>query len=165
MEERTPYPRMAIAVLALIGLFDSLYLAFERASGGNILCPTGGGCETVAASPYSMLFGALPVAYVGVAGYGVLFALALLALYRDQAASVALPLLMLATSTVGAIFSAYLVYLQIAVIQAICFWCMTSALTQALIWAAALIDWRFYEARERAPARTAAPPSQPETTP
>lgn len=162
MEERTPYPRMAIAVLALIGLFDSLYLAFERAAGGNILCPTGGGCETVAASPYALLFDLIPVAYVGVAGYAALFALAMLAIYRDRVAGIALPLVILALSTAGTLFSAYLVYLQVAVIHAICFWCMTSALSQTLIWAAALIDWRTSRALDRA--APIAPSSQPEAS-
>ena len=63
---RSPYARMAIALLALIGMFDALYLGLGRLVGGAVYCPTGGGCEAVAASEYSVLFGVLPVAYLGV---------------------------------------------------------------------------------------------------
>jgi uncharacterized membrane protein len=146
MVDRSPYPRMVAALLALVGFFDSLYLAVERAIGGNVICPTGGGCETVAASSYSTLFGSIPVAYLGVAGYLALFGLAILSIYRDDLLGLRLPLILLAISSVGALFSLYLVYLQIGVIGAICFWCMVSAFSQICIWVAAWRNWHDFQA-------------------
>ena len=135
---------MAVALLALLGLFDALYLSLERLIGSAVYCPTGGGCETVAASSYSVLFGVFPVAYLGVLGYLLLLLLALISLSRERIVGMPLPYVLLAVSSVGVIFSIYFVYLQLAVIQAICFWCMVSAGMQGLIWIAALFNLRTY---------------------
>jgi uncharacterized membrane protein len=52
------------------------------------------------------------------------------------------------------LFSLYLVYLQVAVIGAICFWCVISALIETGIWVAALLGWRAARAHEQvAPAQ------------
>lgn len=140
--ERSPYPRMAAALLALLGLLDALYLSIERlTSDGFAFCPTGGGCETVQNSAYSTILG-VPVAFIGVAGYLALLAVALLALSRDDLAGIPLPTLLLALASIGVLTALYLSYLQLFIIHAICFWCATSALLELGIWAAALLDWR-----------------------
>jgi uncharacterized membrane protein len=141
MNDRSLYPRMVAALLALLGLLDASYLALERLSGGALACPIGGGCETVQNSSYALFLG-VPVAYIGVAGYAALLAVALLSLHRVSVGSLPLPALLLAIASAGLIFSAYLTYLQIAVIGAICFWCVVSALLELGIWVAALVSWR-----------------------
>lgn len=143
MIERSPYPRMAAALLALLGLLDAGYLSLERLLGetGAIVCPVGGGCVTVQSSAYATLLGA-PVAFIGLAGYAALFALGLLSLSRDEVAGVGVADLLLALASAGVLFSLYLSYLQVAVIGAICFWCVVSALLELGIWAAALADRR-----------------------
>lgn len=139
--QRSPYPRMAVALLALLGLFDAAYLSLERLTGGSLVCPVGGGCETVQSSTYSVLLG-VPVAFIGVAGYLVLLGVALLALNADEIAGLPVPALLLALASLGVLMALYLSYLQVAVIGAICFWCAVSALLELGIWVAALIDWR-----------------------
>jgi uncharacterized membrane protein len=150
MTERSPYPRMAIALLALLGLMDASYLSLERLTGGDLICPTGGGCAIVQTSPYAILFG-IPVAYLGVLAYIALLGLALLSIHSEQVGELSLPALLLAAATVGASFSLYLVYLQIGVIGAICFWCMASAVIEIGIFVAALINWRDYRAKSTPP--------------
>jgi uncharacterized membrane protein len=132
---------MVIALMALIGLFDAAYLALERVTGGTLVCPVGGGCETVQSSPYSVLFG-VPVAYIGVAGYAVLLVAALLALNLDRIAGLSLATVLLALASVALVAGIYFSYLQVAVIGAICFWCAISALLDVGIWVAALLNWR-----------------------
>lgn len=141
MDERPPYSRMAIAALALIGLFDAAYLSIERVRGATLACPIGGGCATVQSSPYALFLG-VPVAFLGVAGYLLLFGVAMLSLYREAIAGVALPPALLALGSAALLFAIYLTYLQVAVIGAICFWCAISALLDLAIWALALIDRR-----------------------
>ena len=142
MAERSLYPRMAAALLALLGLFDAAYLAIERLGGNSALvCPTGGGCETVQSSAYSTLLG-VPVAFIGVAGYAVLLIVALLSLSTDTIGGVRVSTLLLALASVGVLFAIYLSYLQVAVIGAICFWCVVSALIELGIWTMALVDTR-----------------------
>ena len=78
-----------------------------------------GGCETVQSSSYATIFG-VPVAVVGLVGYsGLLFSASL----RGEV-GVYLGLLV---SLVGTLFSAYLTYLELFVIHAICEWCVASA--------------------------------------
>jgi uncharacterized membrane protein len=142
MTIRPPYFRMAAALLALLGLFDAAYLALERALGNSgVFCPTGGGCTVVQESVYSAVFG-VPVAYIGVAGYATLLAVALISLSVERLAGLRVPALLLGLASLGLLFSLYLSYLQLFEIKAICFWCVISALIELGIWVAALLDWR-----------------------
>ena len=157
MTQRSPYPRMVIALLALLGLLDASYLSLERLTGGDLICPTSGGCAIVQTSAYATLFG-IPVAYLGVLGYLVLLGLALLSLEAEQVGELPVPALVLAVATIGATFSLYLVYLQIGVIGAICFWCMASALIEISIFIAALLNWRDYKGKRTVPPASKAQP-------
>src|SRR5262245_5718517 len=135
--EPSAYPRMAAALLSLLGLFDAAYLALERVTGGPLACPIGGGCETVQSSPYGLLFG-VPLAFIGVAGYALLFVVAMLSLHADSLGA-PLDALLLALASVALLAGLYFMYLQIAIIGAICFWCSMAALLDLLIWVAALV--------------------------
>lgn len=109
--------RVAIGSLALVGVALASYLLYVRWTGATLACSTGG-CETVQASSYSKVLG-VPVALLGLGAYVTIFATALsrLELARVAAVSVAL-------SGVG--FAAYLLYVQLAVINAVCEWCLAS---------------------------------------
>jgi uncharacterized membrane protein len=132
---------MAVALLALLGLLDAAYLALERITGGPIACPIGGGCETVQSSVYALFFG-VPVAFIGVAGYAALLVVALLSLQDVHLGSISPDALLLALASIALLAGAYFMYLQVAVIGAICFWCAVAALLDLLIWLAALVNWR-----------------------
>jgi uncharacterized membrane protein len=133
---------MAAALLALLGLFDAAYLAIERVLGdAGVFCPIGGGCTIVQESAYAALLG-VPVAYIGVAGYALLLAVALLSLSVDTLAGLRMPALLLGLASAGLLFSLYLSYLQLFEIKAICFWCVISALIELGIWVMALLDFR-----------------------
>lgn len=109
--------RLAIALLALAGAGVASYLAYVRYSGTQIVCATGG-CETVQHSHYSEIAG-VPVAALGIVLYLSLLATAAV---RGQAAAAAGAVLALG----GALFGAYLLILQLAVIDAVCQWCVAS---------------------------------------
>jgi uncharacterized membrane protein len=97
-----------------------------------------GGCQSVQASSYATIFG-VPVAALGLVSYSGLL---LAALLRGEA-GVYLGLLV---ALVGTLFSAYLTYLEVFVIHAICEWCVASAalMVGALICAAVGV-WRLAE--------------------
>jgi uncharacterized membrane protein len=139
--EHSPYPRMAAAILSLLGLLDAAYLALERVTGGPIACPVGGGCETVQSSAYALLFG-VPVAFIGVVGYAALLIVALLSLQISDPGGISLDVLLLALASIALLAGIYFMYLQVAMIGAICFWCAMAALLDLLIWLAALVNWR-----------------------
>ncbi len=118
--------RLASALLAVAGIGVATYITIADAGGGTPVCPVGGGgCETVARSSYSHLFG-VNVAVFGIVGYALLFGAAL---GRRDAARIGGPLL----AVVGFGFSAYLTYLELFTIDAICQWCVASATLMALL--------------------------------
>ncbi len=116
------------ALVALIGIGVATYIAIADSGGGAPACfAGGGGCETVANSSYSHLFG-VNVAVFGIGGYVLLLGAALL---RGDAARFA----GFAISLVGFGFSAYLTYLELFDINAICQWCVTSAVLMTILFA------------------------------
>jgi uncharacterized membrane protein len=117
---------MAIAVTALVGLFISVYLLLYRLGlYGEIVCGSGS-CEIVQASEYALFLG-LPVAGWGVAWYAAVFLLAFLSTQPRYAAATGLPRLLFLLAAGGLVFSAYLTYVELFVLDAICQWCVASA--------------------------------------
>ena len=77
--------RQAIALLALVGFCIALYLWFYKIGIiGKLQCGSGS-CEYVQTSRYGALFG-VPVAFYGVVGYAVIFAVAIAGLQPSQLA-------------------------------------------------------------------------------
>jgi uncharacterized membrane protein len=136
------WARQTIAVLALLGVFVSLYLWLHRIGMiGTLTCGTGGGCEVVQTSSYAVFLG-LPVALHGVIGYAVLLALSLAGLHPRLVPARALTLALLVLATGGLGFTLYLKYLEFFVIGAVCRWCVVSALLITAIWVVVLLAWR-----------------------
>ena len=104
-------------MLALLGAAIAAYLTVAHLTHTSVACATGG-CETVQTSKYSELAG-VPVAALGLAGYLVLVASAC---SRADLARVAGA----AAALGGFVFAVYLIYVQVALIGAVCQWCMTS---------------------------------------
>lgn len=125
--------RIAIGSLALVGVALASYLLYVRWAGATLACTTGG-CETVQASSYSKLLG-VPVALLGLVAYVTIFATSLVRhdLARAAAASVALA---------GMGFAAYLLYVQLAVIDAVCEWCLASDVLVTVLAALTLLRLR-----------------------
>lgn len=129
--------RQAIALLALVGFCIALYLWFYKIGIiGRLQCGSGS-CEYVQTSPYGALFG-IPVAFYGVVGYAVIFAVAIAGLQPAQLERrwpiVALALL----STGGLLFTLYLTGIELFVLHAICRWCVGSAVVITAITALTL---------------------------
>ncbi len=129
-----------LVALALIGLVDSWYLAQSAATNTALVCDIDGldGCNTVANSPYSRVFG-VPLADFGLAFYGILL-LASVAGFRLSSRRFFRGLLALAI--VGALLSVYFVYVQFMLIEAVCIYCLVSAATSWLSLGVATILYR-----------------------
>ena len=129
----------ALSLLALAGLGISSYLLAVRVLGEAPACGPIKGCETVAASEYATIAG------VPVALFGVLFSIVLLGAcltwwrLADRRALYAAYGLGLA----GVIAVVYLTYLELFVIEAICVWCVSYALSIVAGWlGVAVVAWR-----------------------
>jgi uncharacterized membrane protein len=118
--------RRATVVLALVGIAIAGYLTWVHYNGLEPVCVGGGGgCERVQASRWADLAG-VPVAVLGLAGYVAI--LASMALPEDLGASAAAFL-----SLVGFGFSAWLTYVELVKIDAICQWCVASAVVMTAL--------------------------------
>lgn len=132
--------RQTIALLALAGFFVALYLwLYKIGAAGELKCGTGD-CETVQTSRWAELLG-IPVAFYGVVGYAVLLAVALVGLQPAWLGRRGPTLLLAALATTGMAFSAWLTYLELFVIHAICRWCVASAVIMTVIWGVAVHGW------------------------
>jgi uncharacterized membrane protein len=106
----------AIAGLALLGLAISIYLTWVHYAGIEPVCTGISDCERVQTSEYADLVG-IPVAVLGIAGYA-----AILVSLRTRVEVTAL------LAYLAVAFSAYLTWAEVFKIDAICQWCVGSAL-------------------------------------
>ena len=133
--------RMTIAMLSLVGILIALYLTLYKLGViGGLTC-TVGSCETVNTSRWATFLG-LPVAAWGVGAYVALFALSLAGTADRYAGSQTISVLLVAISAWSVLFSAWLTYLELFVIHAICIWCVASAVLLVAIFAVSLLDLR-----------------------
>jgi uncharacterized membrane protein len=130
-----------IPLVALVGLLDAIYLAYVELAEADAVCGAVGNCNAVQQSAYAQVFG-VSIGVIGVVGYVAV--LMLWGLTRTgnarvrRGAEAALLLVALA----GALFSAYLTFLEPFVIGATCAWCLISALMMlALLWLTAPAGW------------------------
>ena len=117
--------RLAAIVLAVVGLGVAAYLTYVHYDGIKPVCGLGGDCEKVQTSEWADLAG-VPVALLGLIGYATILA----TLFVDsEQARIAGALVAL----VGFGFSAYLTYRELFSIDAICPWCVSSAVIMTLL--------------------------------
>ena len=118
--------RLATALVCVLGLAVAGYLTYVHYAELEPLCVGGaGGCEKVQSSDYAELAG-IPVALLGVIGY----ALILVSLWVPGEAGLASGALL---ALVGFGFSLYLTWAELFEIDAICQWCVVSAVLMTVL--------------------------------
>jgi len=141
---------MIVAALALAGIFISLYLTlFKLGVIGELTCSIGS-CETVNTSKWST-FLHLPVATWGLLFYAEVFVISTLGTMPRFENEPFVSLILVVESAFGVLFSGWLTYLELAVIHAICIWCVTSAAIVLAILLVSIADLK----ELRAPLETA----------
>jgi uncharacterized membrane protein len=127
----------ALMISAITGMAISIYMLIFKFLRIDAMCLGNGGCSTVNASPYSEIYG-IPVAAVGFIGYlaiiGTLILENRLSFFKENG-----PLLEFGMGLAGVVYSAYLTYLELNVIHAICPFCVASAIAITLCFVLALI--------------------------
>jgi uncharacterized membrane protein len=145
--------RMGAALLSLLGLFVSAYLYLYKIGRiGTLACGTGG-CETVQTSVWSR-FAGVEVSLIGVVGYALLLVVALVALRPALADRRGPAAVLVALAAGGVLFTAYLTYLELFVIHAICRWCLGSAAIIVTLLLLGLLELRRLRALPAARSRT-----------
>jgi uncharacterized membrane protein len=117
--------RIASIGVAAAGLAIAAYLTVVHYADADPVCAVAHGCATVQQSDYAQLAG-IPVALLGLLGYVAILA----SLARDgEAWRTATAFLALA----GFGFSAWLTYVEVVRLEAICIWCVGSAVCMTLL--------------------------------
>ena len=136
---------IAVMLLSLVGVADSGYLLWEHrrstplttGSEGSARCPAGG-CDVVTQGEFAEIRG-IPIAALGLVGYLALLALSVIAAALGGGTLLGA---VSAISGIGVVVSAFLVYLQVAVIRAVCAWCVLSAFTMTSIFILSIVVLR-----------------------
>ena len=121
----------ATIVIAILGLLVSIYMTIYKLTNNNAMCLGNGGCSYVNASKYSEVSG-IPVAVIGMIGYLAILAV----LFMERRSRFFLEngtMFEFGFSLIGVLYSAYLTYLEYAVIRYFCPFCVTSAIAISLI--------------------------------
>lgn len=121
---------MAQGILALLGLGITGYLSWTELMGDDPACVIGGGCATVQNSEYAQIFG-VSLSYLGFITYALMLASAIIPGFWGR-------LLGIVTSVGGVLFSLWLLYAELFLIEAICPWCMASLVVMILALAVAI---------------------------
>jgi len=125
------------AILVVVGLLVSIYMTIYKVTSNDALCLGSGDCSTVNASRYSEVYG-IPVATVGIAGY---FAILLLHWYerRDKFFEKNGMMLIFGLALAGFLFTVYLIYVEFAILRALCPFCLTSQASMTVIFIISII--------------------------
>ena len=128
--------RVSVA-LAVLGILVSVYMTIYKLTENPNMCLGNGGCSTVNSSRYAEIYG-IPVAVLGIGGY-----LAILALLwmerRTSFLSENITLVVFGLTLFGFLFTLYLVYVELALIHALCPFCVTSQVTMTVLFALSVI--------------------------
>ena len=120
-------------ILVLVGIFVSGYLSYAEFAGNEVACVEGSlfDCDIVRSSVYSQLLG-IPVAYLGLGTYLVLLGLLLFqertALLREYGT-----VLLFGITLFAFLYSLWLVYVQVVLLQALCPWCLTHEVVMVML--------------------------------
>jgi uncharacterized membrane protein len=126
--------------LAASGVAVSAYLTLVHYRDDLLVCAVGG-CHTVQKSPYAELYG-IPVAILGLGMFVAMLLLGLLRRLRPEVAETT-TLVIFGLALAGTVFTVYLTYLELFVIDAVCQWCvLTALLTWALLLVEGTLVWR-----------------------
>jgi uncharacterized membrane protein len=123
--------------LAGLGILVSVYMTIYKLTENPNMCLGNGGCSVVNSSKYAQIYG-IPVAVIGVGGY-----LAILLLLWLETRNAFLTsngtLAVFGLALVGFLFTVYLIYVELALIHALCPFCVTSQVTMTILFALSVI--------------------------
>jgi len=149
MNQKDELLRRISIVLAILGILVASYLTWTHYANTSIQCIGGShGCDEVNQSVFARVAG-VPVALLGLLGYLAILGLLLIETRQGFLAENA-PLLVFGCTLFGLAFSAYLTYLELFVIHAICQYCVASAVLMTGLFAISI--YRVIKSTQQQPA-------------
>jgi len=127
-------------VTTVVGLLDSIYLSYIKLTHTEAFCAGIGECDIVNTSPYSEIAG-IPMALLGASAYVALVILLIVEGRRGFWKNNSL-LIFFGMTLIGLLYSAYLTYIEVAVINAICPFCVLSAVAMLVLFVVSILRLR-----------------------
>lgn len=132
MKKHIKFSRLILAISAGAGLAASIYLTVLKLTNNQDMCLDGiGDCWTVNSSTYAQFLG-VPTALFGVGAYlsvlALLWAETRYSFWKSNG-----PTLLFGFSLMGVIISLFLTYVEVAIIDAICPFCVVSAIAMLIL--------------------------------
>jgi len=132
--------RKVVIGLTVIGLMVSIYMTIYKFTNPDIrkaMCAGSTGCSAVNSSPYSQVRG-IPVAVIGIGGYFTILAVLFLerkpGFFTENAS-----MILFGLTLMGFLFTVWLIFVEIALIKALCPFCLTSQAVMTLIFVLTVI--------------------------
>lgn len=142
MANSRPWVTRLQLIFVVVGIGIAGYLTYIKLFAIEPYCAGVGNCEAVQSSPYAELLG-VPVAIWGLLTYLALLGLLLVKRSDWRGLGHLAGMATFLVTMVGVIFSAYLTYLELAVIHAICPWCVGSAVVMTVLFVLSVIEMFF----------------------
>lgn len=124
-------------VLAILGLLVAAYMTIYKITSNDSLCLGSGDCSTVNASRYSEVYG-IPVALIGMLGYAAILGIHWLE-RRNEFFEANGSMMFFGVSLLGFLFTLWLIYVEIALIKALCPFCLASQFIMTIIFIISVI--------------------------
>ena len=121
---------------ALTGIWISHKIYLDKKGKTRLACPRDGGCNVVLHSTHSEFLG------IGNETWGLIyfsFVGLLLALFLLQGRGHTIHNLLLASTTAGILYSLHLIYIQAAILRKWCWWCVSVAGANFILWASVIL--------------------------
>ena len=130
--------KILFLALSLLGFLDASYLAIKYYQGEAPTCAFFQGCDVVTTSEYATIFG------ISIALLGAIYYLSLLILSIIYLDTKNPRLIKIGTVIAGGgfLFSLWLIYLQIFVLNALCIYCVASALSSTSLFVLGTVLWK-----------------------
>ncbi|HUH97414.1 MAG TPA: vitamin K epoxide reductase family protein [Anaerolineales bacterium] len=128
--------RISIA-LALLGAAVSIYMTVFKLTDNASMCLGNGGCSKVNSSVYAEVYG-VPVALIGLGGFAVITALLCME-NRNEFLKQNGTMVVFGLALFGFLFTLYLIYVELALIHALCPFCVTSQITMSTLFLLSII--------------------------
>ncbi len=128
--------RISVA-LTIIGLAVSIYMTIYKLTDNQNMCIGNGGCSKVNSSVYAEVYG-IPVAVFGIAGYAALMVMLFIE-NRNSFLQANGTMIIFGLALIGFLFTLYLIYVEVALIHALCPFCLTSQIAMTIFFILSVI--------------------------
>ncbi len=128
--------RISVA-LTIIGLAVSIYMTIYKLTDNQSMCIGNGGCSKVNSSVYAEVYG-IPVAVLGIVGYASLMAMLFIE-NRNSFLQTNGTMIVFGMALIGFLFTLYLIYVEVALIHALCPFCLTSQIAMTIFFILSVI--------------------------